>query len=279
MKDELVMNTLRTHRLLVTKGKWSNPIFDGIKTFDSRKGFRDISVGDRVTFVEADPKGNHTGRECDATVTLVVHSRDFPSHFKWVGGEFTTFQFELNKELVMDMWKTGPPPRSGQFQRLPSRFWDNFQRQYPGYFEIRGKGKDREIVALKTILHMFSGSIGWGFTTDIRPESGAKIIAPYDNLGIMSNSFDMVAADPSYNKGFNSEWTTHDKDLPKPKRILIEAARVTKPGGIIAILHIIVIPQYKEANVKCIGRHGILCGPNNAVRLLNVFRKMDGTEK
>ncbi len=164
-------------------------------------------------------------------------------------------------ELVMDMWKTGPPPAKGQYQRYPGRFWFNFKKRYP--------------IENKKVLHMFSGSVEWGDTTDIRPESNAKIVAPYDDLPIQDNTYDMVIADPPYNKGFSNEWTTHKKDLPLPKRILIEAARVTKPGGIIAILHIITIPQYREAHVRCIGRHGILCGPNNAIRLLNVFRKKE----
>ena len=182
----------------------------------------------------------------------------------------------------MDMWLTGPPPRSGQFQRLPSRFWNIFQKQYPKYFTILGKGKGRTIIPLKKILHMFSGSVGWGDTTDIRPETGARIVAPYDDLPIPDNTYDMVIADPPYNKGFANEWTTHDKGLPRPKRILVEATRVTKPEGIIAILHIITIPKHPKAfkdlgrpGVECIGRHGVLCGSNNAIRLLNVFRKKE----
>lgn len=173
-------------------------------------------------------------------------------------------------ELIMNMWRTGPPPRSGQFQRYPSRFWNNFRRQYPEYIEIR----DGKVIPLRKILHMFSGSIGWGDTTDLRLESGADIIGAYDSLPILDDTYDMVIADPPYNKGFANQWTTHDKDLPKPKRILIEASRIVKSGGLIAILHIIVIPQYREAGVKCIGRHGILCGSNNAIRILNVFRKL-----
>lgn len=162
-------------------------------------------------------------------------------------------------DIVTTMWRTGPPPAKRQFQRYPGRFWFNFKKHYP----IEGK----------EILHMFSGSMEWGDTTDIRPESGAKIVAPYEELPIPDNTYDMVIADPPYNHGFASEWTTHSKDLPVPKRILIEAARVTRPGGLIAILHIIVIPAYKVANVKRIALHGIICGPNNAIRVLNVFRK------
>jgi SAM-dependent methyltransferase len=120
---------------------------------------------------------------------------------------------------------------------------------------------------------MFSGSLDWGDTTDIRKETGADIVAPYDDLPIPDNSYDLVIADPPYNMGFASRWTEHDKDLPKPKHILLEAARVAKPGGLIAILHVIVVPAYKVANVERIGLHGILAGPNNAIRVLNVFRK------
>ena len=89
---------MKAYRLMVTKGLWSNLIFDGKKTFDFRKGSRNISVGDMVTFVEADSESNPTGREQNAKVNLVVHSRDFPAHFRWDGKEFTIFQFELEEE-------------------------------------------------------------------------------------------------------------------------------------------------------------------------------------
>ena len=42
-----------THRLLATKEIWSDLIFDGLKRFDFRKGFRNILIGDTVIFVEA----------------------------------------------------------------------------------------------------------------------------------------------------------------------------------------------------------------------------------
>ncbi len=158
----------------------------------------------------------------------------------------------------MDMWPCGPPPAQGQKQRYPSRFWFNFKKRYP----TNGK-----------VLHMFSGSTDWGDTTDMRAETGAQIVAPYNNLPIEDGVYDLVAADPPYTCGFANEWITHSKDLPKPKHILLEATRVTKPGGLIAILHVIVIPAYAVANVTRIGLHGILCGPNNAIRVLNVFRR------
>ena len=165
--------------------------------------------------------------------------------------------------VKMDMWKCGPPLATGQKQRYPDRFWFFFKKNYP--------------IPIK-VLHMFSGSIEWGDTTDLRSDSGAKIIAPYNDLPIPDNTYDLVIADPPYTCGFSNEWTTHPKDLPKPKLILGEAARVVKYGGLIAILHVIVIPAYKIYNVRRIGLHGILCGPNNAIRVLNVFEKIEVIE-
>jgi len=153
-------------------------------------------------------------------------------------------------------WLCGPPPARGQKQRYPSRFIFNLKKTYP--YEN------------KKVLSMFSGSSSIGDTTDIREETRADIIAPYDNLPIDDNTYDMVIADPPYNCGFAKEW---EAGLPKPKRILKEASRVVKGGGLILILHIIVIPAYKDCNVERVALHPILCGPNNAIRVLNVFRK------
>lgn len=157
-------------------------------------------------------------------------------------------------------WLCGPPPAKGQYQRFPSRFLYNLKKNYP----YEGK----------KVLSMFSGASGIGDTTDIRKESGASIIANYDQLPIQNSKYDMVIADPPYTVGFSQEWVSTLKNVPKPKRILRESARVVKPGSLILILHVIVIPAYKEFGVERIALHPILCGPNNAIRVLNVFRKL-----
>lgn len=156
-------------------------------------------------------------------------------------------------------WLCGPPPANGQYQRFPSRFLYNLKMKYPFDGE--------------KVLQMFAGSSDIGDTTDIRPETGAKIVAPYDALPIQDGTYDRVLADPPYTVGFSQEWVSSLDDVPKPKRILREAARVTRSGGLIFILHVIVIPAYKEFDVQRIALHPILCGPNNAIRVLNVFRK------
>lgn len=163
-------------------------------------------------------------------------------------------------------WLCGPPPSSGQKQRYPSRFIHNLKKYYP-------------YVISNNTLHMFSGSSEFGITTDKR-NTGANLVCDYEDLPMyFSNKrFDHVIADPPYADFWQKEW---GGKLPKPKRILDIASQVTKPDGLILILHIIVIPDYKEFNVKRIALHPIFCGPNNSLRCLNVFQKggllFDGT--
>lgn len=136
---------------------------------------------------------------------------------------------------------------------------------------------------MATTLHMFAGSVTgtnattpgrvWdtalpGVTTDVRPEACPDVVADYQALPFPAGTFTGVVADPPYADHWAGEWHV----LPRPKRILLEAARVTKPGGLVAILHLIVIPAYRVAGVERVAIHPILAGPNNAVRVLNVFR-------
>ena len=157
-------------------------------------------------------------------------------------------------------WLCGPPPSTGQRQRYPSRFFHNLEKTY--------------LTTDRKVLTMFAGSSPIGDTTDIRPETGADIIGPFDALPIADDTYDMVLADPPYTVGFSQEWVSSLDDVPRPKHVLREAVRVTRPGGLVLILHVIVIPAYKEFGVERIALHPILCGPNNAIRVLNVFKTL-----
>lgn len=154
-------------------------------------------------------------------------------------------------------WLCGPPPSTGQFQRYPSRFMFNLKRTYPEFVN-------------DTTLHMFSGASEFGITTDFRSDTGADIIADFNSLPVSDSVFANVLADPPYADHWQGQW---HGGLPKPKHVLGEAARVVVEGGLIGILHIIIIPAYKEFNVERIAIHPVLTGPNNAIRCLNVFRK------
>lgn len=158
-------------------------------------------------------------------------------------------------------WLTGPPSSKGQMQQYPSRFMFNLKKAYP------------EFVSDRT-LHMFSGSSEFGITTDLNSDTAA-IKGDFKNLPFAPNSMDAVLADPPYADHYANEWHS---ELPKPKHILKEAARLVKPGGLIGILHIIVIPAYKEFRLSRVGLHPVLAGPNNAIRVFNVFRKEQSEE-
>jgi len=159
---------------------------------------------------------------------------------------------------IMDTttWLCGPPPSKGQFQQYPSRFEYNLKRFYPQVFS-------------DNTLHMFSGARTWGVTTDFREETGCDYVCPFDVMPFENEQFDNVIADPPYADHWQGQW---HGDLPKPKHILREAKKVCKKEGLILILHIIIIPAYKEFGVKRIALHPILTGTNNAIRVLNVFK-------
>jgi len=171
------------------------------------------------------------------------------------------------KDLDVSTWPTGPPPATGQFQRYPGRFLYHLTRSR--YFE--GKPSIMEMFCGQSQLRNMGYEV---FTTDIREETGADLVCPYNEMpDNLAGTFDIVLADPPYNVGFANQWITHKKDLPIPKHILREGAKMVKPGGLIIILHIINIPAYKIYNVKRIAVHRLLCGPNNSNRTLNILRE------
>ena len=163
--------------------------------------------------------------------------------------------------MNIETWKCGPPPASGQRQRYPARFESNLSKEYPEFLA-------------DTVLHMFAGAAQWGTTTDMRTETGASIVAPFDAIPRPDGTFSAVIADPPYADHYAGEWHA---DLPRPKHVLREAARLTAAGGLVGILHIIVIPAYAKLGVERVGLHPILAGPNNAVRVFNVFRRIGRT--
>jgi len=118
-------------------------------------------------------------------------------------------------------------------------------------------------------LHLFGGSAPDWPRVDSDPESGAEFVQdafappPSEQLGL----YDVVLADPPYTKKFSGDWGV---EQPSPKAIL-EAARLwTHPGGLIAMLHILVPARPKWAEREAI--IGVLSGPHNVIRCLSVFR-------
>jgi SAM-dependent methyltransferase len=158
-----------------------------------------------------------------------------------------------------EVWRCGPPRRIGRKQGFPARFWGYFKERY-----VSGE--------CTKLLHLCSGDQTEGVTVDIDPSSGASIVADGRQLPFPSALFDISFADPPYSIGYAGEWPA---EYPRPAHLLKEMHRVTKPGGLIAFFHLLVVPaprglgntMFREAI------HAILCGPHNAMRALNIFRR------
>lgn len=169
----------------------------------------------------------------------------------------------MKKKVDMTVWKCANPTRGIQKQAFPQRFLLNLQRYYPT--------KD------KKVLWLFAGSIRPdkdNDTNDIRQETNPTFACSFEKIPEEYNGiYDMIIADPPYNKLYAEEWKT---DLPKPKNIIKTASRLLKPNGILLLLHIIIVPEYrKEFGFERIGLHPVLCGLGNAIRVLNVLKKND----
>lgn len=160
--------------------------------------------------------------------------------------------------IVTDVWRCGPPRATGRKQGFPSRFWTYFRRAY-----VKPTGK---------LLHLCSGDQVDGITVDIDPTAMPKVIADARRLPFPSNYFDVVFADPPYSVGYAGEWPA---EYPRPAHLLREMYRTAKPGGTIAFFHLLVVPAPRGLGGKLVrvAIHTILCGPNNVLRALNIFKK------
>jgi len=125
-------------------------------------------------------------------------------------------------------------------------------------------------------LHLCSGAQTDGITVDIDPESPAMYHFDATNLPRVifpSSSYDVVFADPPYSVGYAGEWPA---EYPRPSALMREMYRVAKIGGIIAMLHILVVPAPRGlgSRMQREAIHAVLAGPHNAIRTLNVFKKL-----
>lgn len=169
---------------------------------------------------------------------------------------------------TFQVFKCGPPPAHGQMQRYPGRFKSELAKYYP------------EVLHPQTI-HLFSGSCDWGKTCDMRETTKADFVCDFRDLPNQlppGQQFEHCIADPPYNDMWHGEWIgSHPEleELPKPKQILSTAAQIVKPGGLVLILHIILVPDYQDLPVKRIDYHPVLAGPNNALRGVSVFKVLN----
>jgi hypothetical protein len=126
----------------------------------------------------------------------------------------------------------------------------------------------------KKVITLFCGSSKYGDTVDIKPEANPTIIADCRKpLPVDSNMYDVVIADPPYDsQNINYSSKLYKEGLVKPYSFVNEAVRICKPLGYICILHQLV---YRKIS-KDVVRYAVIpitTGPNQRIRVLNVFQK------
>lgn len=131
----------------------------------------------------------------------------------------------------------------------------------------------------KKILTLFCGSSTFGDTVDIKEEVKPTYVADCrKELPIESKKYDIVIADPPYDS-LNITYSDklYKEGIVKPYSFVKEAVRVLKKGGYLCILHQLV---YKcPDDVERYAVIPITTGPNQRIRVLNIFRKINNLDE
>jgi hypothetical protein len=151
------------------------------------------------------------------------------------------------------LWLCGPPRRDGRRQGFPSRFWEYFKRDFA---PLGTKG-----------LHLFGGSAPDWNRVDNDPTANPTFLQDAFDPPQTTEFYDVVLCDPPYTKKFSGDWGV---EQPSPKRVLDAARLWTHPGGLVALLHILVPARPKWSSREAI--IGVLSGPHNVIRCLSVYR-------
>ena len=133
-------------------------------------------------------------------------------------------------------------------------------------------------------LWMFSGSFKdpGGVTVDINPEVQPDVVANCEQLPFEDESFDFVMLDPPYSELEARE--LYNLEYCNIFQVINEAARVTRPGGVMVILHRLApfhapqenVHKRRMSAVAIVGVYTIAGYVN--MRALTVWRKRETLE-
>ena len=125
--------------------------------------------------------------------------------------------------------------------------------------------------ALET-LHVCSGALPrntHGWRVDIRPTMKPDVVADGRQLPIRSESMQAVLIDPPWSEDYAR--SLYNTEYPRPSHLLDEAARVTKPGGLIGLVHFLVANP--PTGCKFVRVIGLTQGCGYRIRALTIYRK------
>jgi hypothetical protein len=122
------------------------------------------------------------------------------------------------------------------------------------------------------VLHVCSGALGrdvGGVRVDIRSDAAPDVIADGTALPFRSQAFAGVLLDPPYSIETAAE--LYGTGYPLPSRLLTEAARVTRAGGRIGFLHLLVPRPVPSLSLERV--FGVTQGCGYRIRAFTVLQR------
>jgi len=90
------------------------------------------------------------------------------------------------------------------------------------------------------VLHFFGGGVKRGITVDIRPETNPTVCCDVTKTPFEDASFDWIMADGPVSHIYNMLLYGIPANAPDEKKVLTEAKRLLRKGGMFGTLHPIV---------------------------------------
>jgi len=150
------------------------------------------------------------------------------------------------------------------------RAYNKYHGSYPENFIQRIR---EYFIGEGQILHVCGGVYPQNpprdVTLDINPELKPTYVEDVLNMPFENGTFENIVFDPDYDI---LEAKVHGYPYIPPQKALAECVRVCKVGGIIDMLHWLVMIRPK--NCKRVAVIGITTGANQRIRCCTVFRKV-----
>lgn len=148
----------------------------------------------------------------------------------------------------------------------PAPVWGTFPRGFLAWAFRRLGAAPREI------LHVCSGALGpdaGGVRVDLHAEARPDVQADGRRLPFRDNTFRAVLIDPPWSVEYARD--LYGTKYPRPSHLLLEAARVLKPGGRIGFVHFI-IPN-PPVGTRILRITGLTQGCGYRIRAFTLFQK------
>lgn len=121
------------------------------------------------------------------------------------------------------------------------------------------------------VLHLCSGSLRTGVRLDIRLSTMPSVVGDCVATPFKDRSFDWIMADPPYSEEYANNLYGCQSAYPTPYKIVMEACRLLRPGGLLGLMHF-QVPYFRKP-MKLLGVYGITQGIGYNIRAWSLLRK------